>query len=102
MWWQETHHGSIEQGIVEFRVGGEQLAAQKGGICDIGEQGDVDGVGVVVGECEGAHRGHGGRRLDGWTVGREGGARRLVSGRWSLVAGLWSLVSGRWSLIAGL
>jgi hypothetical protein len=93
MWWQETHHGSIEQGIVEFRVGGEQLAAQKGGICDIGEQGDVDGVGVVVGECEGAHRGHGGRRLDGWTVGREGG---------STSSGLWSLVSGRWSLMAGL
>lgn len=44
-----TYHGCIQEGIVEIRIGLEQLAAK---ICSIGhvcEEGDVGWVGVVMG-----------------------------------------------------
>jgi hypothetical protein len=43
-----THHLGVQKGIVKLWIGGKELAPQIACICDVFEDGDVDGIGVVV------------------------------------------------------
>lgn len=50
--------GGVEEGIVVVWVGGEELGAQVWRVADGLEEGDVDGVGGVVGEGDGVDGRH--------------------------------------------
>lgn len=53
-----TYHLCIQKGIVEGRIGLEQLAPQVGCIPDVFEQGYVHWIRLIVREREGPYQGH--------------------------------------------
>jgi len=55
----KTHHLGVQKGIVKLWIGGEELAPQVACISDVFENGDVDGIGVVVRKREGPDIRHG-------------------------------------------
>lgn len=50
-----TYHLGIEECIVESWIRFEELASKESCVLDIFEEGDLDGIGFVVWEFEGAY-----------------------------------------------
>lgn len=55
---REAYYRGVDEAVFKGSIAGEQLAVEEGGILDVPDEGDVDGVGggeVVQGNCFESH-----------------------------------------------